>query len=187
MPAPSKQQQIIDTAYELFNKNGFYATGVDLIMQEAHISKRTLYKYFPSKNQLIAAVLNHYQCRYQQRMAEIIDRQQQSAQTNILAIFREAETWFLDTHFHGCLAVNAMAEFSGKDPDIEQACVKFKRWEINLLTELCQDLGAENPEQLAYKLFILLEGMSSIAQVKKGATPVDIAQLAEEIIERHLN
>ena len=55
----SKRDQMVEAAYNLFRENGFYATGVDLIMRTANVSKRTLYKYFPSKNDLIVAVLDY--------------------------------------------------------------------------------------------------------------------------------
>ena len=45
-----KKRQIVEAAFNLFKARGFYATGVDLIMQTANVSKRTLYKYFPTKN-----------------------------------------------------------------------------------------------------------------------------------------
>ena len=54
-----KRRQIVETAFKLFKARGFYATGVDLIMQTANVSKRTLYKYFPTKNDLIVAVLDY--------------------------------------------------------------------------------------------------------------------------------
>ncbi|MEE9395627.1 MAG: helix-turn-helix domain-containing protein, partial [Methylococcales bacterium] len=41
-----KRLQIVEAAFKLFKERGFYATGVDLIMRTANVSKRTLYKYF---------------------------------------------------------------------------------------------------------------------------------------------
>ena len=59
-----KRCQIVEAAFKLFKARGFYATGVDLIMQTANVSKRTLYKYFPTKNDLIVAVLDYYRTTY---------------------------------------------------------------------------------------------------------------------------
>ena len=56
----TKRQEIIDAAYRCFYDGGFHATGVDTVMADTGISKRTLYKYFPSKEHLIEAVLEHY-------------------------------------------------------------------------------------------------------------------------------
>ena len=79
-----------------------------------------------------------------------------------------------------------MGEFSGKDQAIEDSCIRFKRWEIEVLQTLTKDIDSKQPDELAYKLFVLLEGMSSIAQVTKEACPVDMTVMANEIIERHI-
>lgn len=187
MSSNSKQNSIVETAFRLFKANGFYATGVDLIMREAAVSKRTLYKYFPTKNELIVAVLQYYRTTYQQHMDALLESNAESAGAKIRAIFADAETWFGDVNFHGCLAVNAMGEFAGKDRAIESACRQFKQWEMGVLTELCQAIGARKADQLAYKLFVLLEGMSAVAQVNQGSSPVDMVAMADSIIDRHLS
>ena len=52
-----KRQQLMETAYRLFNRHGFHATGIDRIWAEAGSTKRTLYRHFPTKDALIEAVL----------------------------------------------------------------------------------------------------------------------------------
>lgn len=185
-PEPTKKQQIVEAAFKLFKARGFYATGVDLIMQTANVSKRTLYKYFPTKNDLIVAVLDYYRTTVAEHLNQILHQKDITSRGKILAIFEDAKQWFEDTNFHGCLAVNAMGEFSGKDSAIENSCIRFKRWEIEVLRSLTKDIGSQQPDELAYKLFVLLEGMSSIAQVTKGTCPVDMTAMANEIIEKHL-
>ncbi len=181
-----KKELIVKTAFKLFKTYGFYATGVDLIMREAGVSKRTLYKYFRTKNDLIVAVLEYYRMRYQKHMDYLLKKNGNSAREKILAIFEDAKHWFDDVNFHGCLAVNAMGEFSGKEEAIENSCIRFKQWEIELLKGLTKDIVQQNSAELAYKLFVLLEGVSSIAQVTKGNYPVDITLLADQMIADHL-
>lgn len=180
-----KKQSIIEAAFRLFKRNGFYATGVDLIMREAAVSKRTLYKYFPTKNELIVAVLQHYRIVYQQHIEDLLGNGNMNAREKIGAIFIDAATWFGDVNFHGCLAVNAIGEFAGKDRAIETSCREFKQWELGVLIELCRAMSADQADQLAYKLFVLLEGMSAIAQVKQGPVPVNMLAVAEHIIDMH--
>jgi AcrR family transcriptional regulator len=185
-PESQKKRQIVEAAFKLFKARGFYATGVDLIMQTASVSKRTLYKYFPTKNDLIVAVLDYYRTTYAEHLNLILNQKDNSSREKILAIFEDAKQWFEDINFHGCLAVNAMGEFSGKDQAIENSCIRFKQWEIEVLQTLSKDIDSKQPDELAYKLFVLLEGMSSIAQVTKGTCPVDMTAMANEIIEKHV-
>ena len=182
----AKKDQIIETAFQLFSENGFYATGVDLIMKTAGISKRTMYKYFPTKVNLIIAVLDYYRETYKEKMAGLLERNDISAKEKILAIFGEVQGWTADQSFHGCIAVNAMSEYEGKDKGIEQSCHTFKEWQLDMLNNLCQQMGAQKPLELGYKLFVLMEGMASIAMVRKKEPPIDITQLAEQLVDEAL-
>ena len=40
---------IVDVALDLFARQGYDATSVDQIAEAAHISRRTLFRYFPGK------------------------------------------------------------------------------------------------------------------------------------------
>ncbi len=184
---PAKKLQIIEAAYGLFRANGFYATGVDLIMRTAEVSKRTMYKYFPTKNDLIAATLDYYQANYKVYLENLLDHKEMNSREKILLIFTDAMTWFDDTNFHGCLAVNAMSEFSGKDDLIENTCVNFKRWELGMLCDLTKDIDNKQPIELAHKLFVLLEGMVSIAKVNHSPYLINMTQMADEVINLHLS
>jgi AcrR family transcriptional regulator len=54
------RQQIIDLAYEKFLSVGFSKVSLDSLVEELHISKSTLYKYFPSKDDLLIEVIHKY-------------------------------------------------------------------------------------------------------------------------------
>src|ERR1700761_4292044 len=59
-PADDKRLQIVKWAFDRFYEGGFHATAIDAVMSDSGISKRTLYKYFSSKEELIEAVLDYY-------------------------------------------------------------------------------------------------------------------------------
>ena len=50
---------ILEKSKELFLRNGFKTVGMDDIAQALHISKKTIYQYFPSKEDLVKAVLGY--------------------------------------------------------------------------------------------------------------------------------
>ncbi|NWO04761.1 MAG: helix-turn-helix transcriptional regulator, partial [Alteromonadaceae bacterium] len=56
MPSP-KRDLLLDTAEQLFYREGFHATGIDRIQAESGVAKTTMYKHFASKDALIEAVL----------------------------------------------------------------------------------------------------------------------------------
>lgn len=55
----AKQDQIRAAAQELFLERGFAGTSTDAISSEAGVSKETLYRHFPSKEELLADCLDH--------------------------------------------------------------------------------------------------------------------------------
>ena len=52
-----KREVLVQTAMKLFAQGGYTGVGIDRIIAEAGIAKMTLYKYFPSKQDLIMEVL----------------------------------------------------------------------------------------------------------------------------------
>lgn len=169
----------------MFHENGFYATGVDSIMRQANVSKRTMYAYFRTKNELIVEVLHYFHTNCRSTLNQLLCRDDLSGREKILAVFDGSVSWFSDPDFHGCLAINAMGEFSGKDPAIEKACRLFKEWEIDVFRALAKDADALNPDDLGYKLVVLLDGLGTLANVIKQPCPIDIRKMVVELLDSH--
>jgi TetR/AcrR family transcriptional repressor of mexJK operon len=55
--ARAKRDQILAGARRVFLRNGFAAASTDAIAAEAKVSKRTLYVYYPSKEELFAGIM----------------------------------------------------------------------------------------------------------------------------------
>ena len=53
----SRRDHLVDTATKLFCKQGFRATGIDTVLAESGVAKKTLYNHFRSKDELIIAAL----------------------------------------------------------------------------------------------------------------------------------
>src|SRR5258708_12092073 len=53
----SARERIDRTAYELFSRHGIPAVGVDTISARSGVAKMTLYKHYPSKEELALAFL----------------------------------------------------------------------------------------------------------------------------------
>jgi AcrR family transcriptional regulator len=66
------KSKIIQFAEIKFLKHGFYKSTMDEIAVELRISKKTIYKYFESKDILIEAVLEAVMITYRQKIQEIV-------------------------------------------------------------------------------------------------------------------
>ncbi|MDF0532384.1 helix-turn-helix domain containing protein [Tsukamurella sp. 8F] len=54
---PSPSRRIVDAAREVIAVHGIPGTSMDLIAKQAHVSRSTLYRIFPNRDQLIARVV----------------------------------------------------------------------------------------------------------------------------------
>src|SRR5262245_64974284 len=100
------QERILDTADRLFYRQGIRVIGVDTVAAEIGISKRTLYNYFPSKDDLIVA--------YLARRLKPAPASDLAPAEQILGNFERLQRTFSDGVFRGCPFVNAVAEL--KEP-----------------------------------------------------------------------
>lgn len=55
-----EKQKIIEFGEEKFFKEGFHKTTMDDVASELRMSKKTIYKFFPSKEDLVRAIAKHF-------------------------------------------------------------------------------------------------------------------------------
>ena len=115
MPPPSKRDLIVDVALKLFYRNGFHATGVDRIIAEAGVSKKTLYSHFRTKDELILATLRKRDELFRNRMMRETERRASNPRDRLLSVFDFLADWFAEEGFSGCMFINASAEFAEPD------------------------------------------------------------------------
>jgi AcrR family transcriptional regulator len=182
MPRPpdpaNKRQQIVDTAYGLFSRSGYHATGTDRIIAEANVAKMTMYRNFSSKDVLIVEVLNHRATRFDIQLDDLA-KQASTPQQKIETIFDWYERWFGSAHFHGCLFAHALAEFGEPGHPVFEAVAAHKRSLKNRLSAILE--AAMNKEQAAAisdAIFMLLEGATVMAQMGEGQKAIRHARQA---------
>lgn len=87
------RRRIIEAAYESFWRFGFTRARVDGIAARAGLTKRTLYSYFASKDELLAAVLQHYSELAAQRLQHIETRMPTDRFGLVESFFRQLASW----------------------------------------------------------------------------------------------
>jgi AcrR family transcriptional regulator len=171
-----KKQEIIDHAYELFYDHGFHATGVDKVMADTGISKRTLYKYFASKEDLIAELIGHYGERFLSTAPVEIARLSPDPAGRVMALFDFRKAMFDEGSFRGCFAISANLEYSGRDTPVQAASLKFFETFLNYIKSLCADGGYKDPDKLAGQVIVLFNGAVVASQASRSPAPFDAAK-----------
>ena len=163
--ASSKRDHLIDTAVDLFCRNGFHATGIDKIIAESGVAKMTLYKHFKSKDELILAALHRRDETFRNGFMRDVERLGKTPRDRLLAIYDVIEEWFHGKNFTGCTFINASAEYSCADDPIHAAAAEHKRLVLAYMVELATTAKAKDPDALAQGLMMLMEGAVVMAHV----------------------
>jgi AcrR family transcriptional regulator len=166
---PEMKERILETTDRLFYLRGIRAVGVDTIAAEIGISKRTLYNYFCSKDELISA--------YLVRRFPTAGPSDKSPVEQILGTFDWLERRFASKNFRGCPFVNAVAELGAEDKSVKKIAIAFKESRRLWFRDLLLQLGVANADNLSTQLTLLVDG--SIAQHLVRGDP-SMARAAKE-------
>jgi AcrR family transcriptional regulator len=166
---PTARDRILETAYELFSRHGTRAVGVDRIIAECGIAKMTLYRNFPSKDDLILAFLEERESRWTRAwlQAEAEARGETPAQ-RLLAIFDTFEAWFARDDFEGCSFINVMLEVVEPEHPVRLATIRHLESIRAFVRGLAEDAGIEDADGFARQWHILMKG--SIVAAGEGDT-----------------
>lgn len=183
--ASSKRDQLIDTAVELFYRDGFHATGIDKILRESGVSRMTLYNHFTSKDELILAALHRMDEQWRNWFVRSVERQADSPYERLLAIFDFLDEWFKQDNFSGCLFIKASAEFSKPGHPIHAAAVEHNRLIFGYVRRLAESAGAKDPDALARQVCTVMEGAIVNACISRSGTTAEEAKDTVKILMKN--
>jgi AcrR family transcriptional regulator len=161
-----RREHLLETALRLYGRHGYHATGIDRILAEAGVAKMTLYKHFKSKDELTLAALRLCDERLRRDLERGVDRCGSPRPSDrILAVFDVLDAWFSCEDYQGCPFIKASAEYSAPDDPIHAVARSHKEFLNAYLLRHAREAGARNPDQLATRLVLLIEGAVVLRQV----------------------
>jgi AcrR family transcriptional regulator len=175
-----KKQEILDRAERLFYCGGFHATGVDAVLADSGISKRTLYKYFASKEELIQAVLDRYAANVDKMVFGPAMARVDDPRGRILAVFDVRRELMDMTDYLGCLAMKAAEEYKDRHPGIEESGRQSVEYVEQRFVELCRAAGMRDPETVGRTVALLLQGAVVTSQLRRDTSAFETAKTTVE-------
>lgn len=181
---PTKRDELVRRALEIFYQNGFHATGMDMLAMESGVSKTSMYKHFRTKEDLILAVLRLRDENFRnwlfRRMAELGDTPTQK----LLAMYDALGEWFGEQGFRGCMFIKASAEYQDPDHAIHVQSAEHKRLLLDHVSALTEAAGLAMPQDLARQLLLLKEGAIVMAVLGRGQDAAsDAKHAAKRLID----
>ncbi|MGD9620756.1 MAG: TetR/AcrR family transcriptional regulator [Mycolicibacterium sp.] len=174
------RQRVLAAADQLFNDRGVQAVGMDSIRDAAGVPLKRLYREFPSKADLVEAVLRRRDGEVRNAIAEFVEARASEPRLRILAVFDFLYQWFSAPDFRGCMFINTAGELGGTYDDIAQIARDHKLAIRTYLAGLVQ--AAELPAALADQLLILANGAMVTAAIHRCPQPARVARDAAEAL-----
>ncbi|MEH3155255.1 MAG: TetR/AcrR family transcriptional regulator [Gordonia paraffinivorans] len=173
------RDRILAAAAGLFYREGINATGVELIADTAGVSKRTLYKYFPSKTHLVDQYLTYVR----EKVVDPRTVDGDDPRERLLALF--AVSGPVAGRLRGCPFHNAAVEAASAMPEVTEHVQAEKRAFAEAVVELCRACGVEDPRRLGRQIALLYEGAAALSTSLDDAEPWAVARAtAETLVDR---
>lgn len=186
--AASARERLLAAASDLFYRRGIRSIGVDAIIAEANVAKMSLYRSFPSKDELAAAYLRGVDERYWRRWDEIAIRHAGDPRAELDAHCRALAKKATHADWRGCPFTNAATEFPEIDHPARHVAEANKREMRRRLHGLAKAARARHAGALADQLTLLFEGAYASAQTFGPNGPAtQLADAAAALLKAHLD
>jgi AcrR family transcriptional regulator len=173
------RDRLTETADRLFYAHGVQAVGMDRVRNEAGVSLKRIYSLFPSKDDLVLAVLSRRRAMWDSGIASYAENAT-TPREQILAVFDFLDARFRQPDFHGCAFINVFAELGPNSPQAARTVRAHKKAFQRYLDRLVADAGA--PETVATQIAILAEGAQTTAAIAGRPDAAAEARAAAEIL-----
>jgi AcrR family transcriptional regulator len=159
--------------------------GVDEIVAASGVAKMTLYRHFPSKDDLVVAYLE----RSEDDFCDWFERAQATASApadKLLAIFQALGSLAQRDACLGCTFQVSAAEFPNPQHPANRVAVGHKQEVRRRFTELASQAGLRDPSALADQLLMLMDGAWVAARMFGRRNPAQhVATAAATLIDAH--
>ncbi|HEY1381440.1 MAG TPA: TetR/AcrR family transcriptional regulator [Gemmataceae bacterium] len=174
--ASEARQRLLETADRLFYRDGIRAVGIDRIIAEAGVAKMSLYKHFPSKDDLILAVLKYREENVLAFFRAAMGRHGKKAKSPLRAFFAALKDFFESPGFRGCPFQNAAVELADPAHPGTEFVRGHKQRFGAFLRGLVEEAVGKAAAKVAPAVAILVEGALVTAVIQGTPAAADVAR-----------
>jgi len=179
------RDRIVEAARELFRSKGYHTASVAEILERADANSGSLYHFFPTKQDLLLAVLDWYLEHLDSAIVAPARARTEDPIETIFAILEGYRQALLATDLaFGCPIGNLALEFSEPDPAVRDRLARnFANWAraVEACLEEASDRLPPDLDRKALSQFVLttMEGGVMQARTHRSLEPFDasVAQL----------
>lgn len=149
--------RLLSAATRLFYAEGIRSVGVDRVIAAGKVTRATMYRHFPHKDDLVVAYLTQADEAFRARVDAA--RAQDAASDDIV---RTIAQYIADDiqgpGFRGCAFLNAAAEYPDSTHPVHQAVLRHRKWFLAAITELLPAIRGIAPAPAARHFVMLRDG-----------------------------
>ncbi len=160
------RQQILETASQLFYQKGIQKVGINEIIATSGVAKRTLYRYFTSKDKLIEAVMKHRATEWLHWFETTTRNRGNTAKERLLATFDVLQEWYASPDFRGCPFINAVLEIADASHPAHDVSVQVRESIRLQIKQLAEQAGVKDSESFSQQYLLLIGGASLMATIE---------------------
>ncbi|MCT8341652.1 MULTISPECIES: TetR/AcrR family transcriptional regulator [Photorhabdus] len=183
--APNNRENMLDVVEELIYTRGIAATGIDLITRTTGSSRKTIYRYFGTKEGLIEEVLRRRDERWMRWFTSSIV-EYKTPKEKLLNIFLVLQRWFVSDDFRGCAFINTSGERPNPDDPVRIIAKEHKEKVFTYVLSICEEISPDSSADLARKLLLLIEGAITTAHVMNDTHyALEAMNIAEALLNKY--
>jgi AcrR family transcriptional regulator len=175
------RDRIIEAARELFYKQGYTATGIAQILKASGANSGSLYHFFPSKEDLLVAVLEKYKSMLEPQVLKPSYERVSDPIERIFAVLDGYRQWLLATDFElGCPIGNLALEVGNSHPRARALITENLDAWCDAIRRLIEDASGRLPDDvdppaLAKHVLAIMEGAVMLSRAYRNFEPFDQA------------
>jgi AcrR family transcriptional regulator len=172
------RRRILDTASNLFYRNGYRATGINEIIRKSGVAKATFYDHFPSKQSLAYAYVESMN-REETRIMEEGLKKFPGPYEKLIGLVEFLIPWSRERNYRGCAYLNISSEITDHADPVRRESKDHYLTVRRLIGRLMRDLkkakGASwknrDTEQISDDYMLIFSGALAMAQVYHDPGP----------------
>lgn len=184
-PRPGPRERLLRAARDLTYTHGF-GIGVDAILTEAEVARRSLYQHFGGKDGLVAEVLRGVAADTERGYEQALAGGGDDPRDRVLAVFDRLDERTSGAGFRGCHFASADLGLASPAHPAHAQSRAHRRRVFELFEHELTMLGHPDPAGGAQQLQVLLEGALAVGATRPDSHPARAARaLAVHVLDAH--
>ena len=171
------RERILVAAGDLFHKHGLRGIGVEAIAEAAQTNKMTLYRYFDSKDELIAEWVRGIIAHKEEEWKDLTSKHAGDPEGVLQDWSRRTAAKLRAMEERGSALGNALAELPDPSHPARRVIQEHKSREHKRIVRLCKAAKFQDPILAANLFSMLLEGAHSCVQC------IGMRQIGEHLVQ----